>query len=407
MIAQSPSLDITMSIGEKDDKDNETVSSTNECNQTSIRSNFSELNLEQTDTMDYSNCATSPSKATYLSSIPGTIYYNGLDSVSQPHIENARKVSDAEFFGESEPIPRKIHSAPHQCNSINSLSSSVPRMQWSPPQPLSGIGNSGNSSSGNDHEEPSSPPRYTAKAYTSSPVQDDIVPAIPVEEESMDGFTDTVLKRGKNYCGRLKGQKTLLILSGLVIALAIAAVTFSFVYVAATSEGQSTIINCHPECYDNSRPTVICRCDCYTKKDDKYYTCGTQSFDDDADVIGDTSSVDDNLGKSDLDVHVELSYYNSEGSVDSSDIEPDDSNDPDMWTPYTTDDDTDDGDDPNDDSINNFECSTLCYSKNIHRDWNPTECNPHCYQHISQYTRRYDLWIQWYMHDGDTAHPPS
>jgi len=77
-----------MSIGDREE--NESVSSFNGLN---ALTSLCEINLEQADTMDYSNCATSPSKVTYVSSIPGTIYYNGLDSVTQPHIENARVVT--------------------------------------------------------------------------------------------------------------------------------------------------------------------------------------------------------------------------------------------------------------------------------------------------------------------------
>jgi len=385
MITQAPSLDITMSLGEKDDN---------------ILS-YSERNIEQNDTMDISNCATSPSKATYLSSVPGTIYYNGLDSVNQPHIENARKVTESHIFDESDAMPQKTRHTRHR---VDSHSSSVPRMQWTPPQPLSG----------NDPQVQSSTPQYTAKAYAPSAVANDILPAIPVEELSMDGFTDTVLKRGveKICCGKIKAYKALLILTAIVIVLAISAVIFSFVYVA-TSDADDTQEkerrrHCHPECYDPSQPTYICRCACYTSKDDRYYRCGSHSiesnytgqYDDQSDgnEIGNSGQGSLNVSSSDSN---ELDSYDNDDSFDGL---PGDGGNNSTWYTDDTDDDTDEfSGDLYDDSVRNADCADMCYRKNVHRDWNPSTCNPSCYETPSLYKRRHELWMEWFIHDDVTS----
>ena len=93
----------------------------------------SDLNSDQTDTIDNSNCATSPSKSTYISSIPETIFYNGPGSETQPQIQNARKVNDLEscqIFAKNYPVPHKTRPTPVR---ISSEQSSVPRMQRTPP----------------------------------------------------------------------------------------------------------------------------------------------------------------------------------------------------------------------------------------------------------------------------------
>jgi len=344
MILQSPSLDITMSIGDREE--NESVSSFNGLN---ALTSLCEINLEQADTMDYSNCATSPSKVTYVSSIPGTIYYNGLDSVTQPHIENARVVtSESQFFSENETSHQKIRPPRNQGNS--SVSSSVPRMQWTPPLPLSG----------NDQQTEPSRPKYTAKTYESSAMQDNIVPAIPIEDVPVNSFADTIMRRRamRICCGKIKAYKALLILTAIVIVLAISAVIFSFVYVSGSTKEDEIGRQCRPDCYDPSLPSLVCKCDCYTKKDEKFYTCRSNqtkpndyNFDDNYDFDGDddgSSEHDDNL--------------------------------------Y-------------DDSVQDHDCVGMCYRKNIHRDWNPMKCHPACYSSHAQYTIRHKLWMQWFIPD--------
>lgn len=237
----------------------------------------SNINIDQSDTIDNSNCATSPSKQTYLSSIPGTIYYNGRDSVTQPHIQNARKVSEldsaSQLFVDNPPPQQKIRPTPPQ---QNSESSSVPRMQWTPPQPLSGNSNS--------HQVKSSRPQYVAQPYNSSPMDKHAVPAIPVEELSMDGFTDTFVKHGveKLGCGKCKGYKVLLFLTAVIIVLAISAVVFSVVYVTGSGKEDKNESNtpkrCRYDCYNPLQPGLICRCECYTKANRRVVCLSTRQF---------------------------------------------------------------------------------------------------------------------------------
>jgi len=380
----------------------------------------SDLNFDQTDTIDNSNCATSPSKSTYVSSIPGTIYYNGPGSETQPQIQNARKVSDLEscqIFAKNDPVPHKTRPTPVR---IDSEQSSVPRMQWTPPQPLSG----------NGHPVRSSKPQY--QTYASSADQDHIIPAIPVEELSMDGFTDRPLKRGPGFCWMIKGYKMLLILTAIVIALAISAVILSILYVTGSDEqdnkgtqvGQTFKRDCHDECYNPFKPNVICRCSCYTNKDDKFYTCGPQT-DDFADVkqnssSHESSSNDSNSNDSnDQEIErvvdpIDATWYGGTPTDAplSDDILVDDDAVP--VPDDTTDDTNDDNNDNLGDDLVNFDaeyddlypsntstCPNLCFRKNIHRLWSPTFCPSECYGNDSKqrYNRNMMLYIQWSMGD--------
>jgi len=424
----SASLDITMSLGDFDptmslgDKEEiESFESSKEPNLLPSLSGSSgkqtdhlklmnlpsNINLDQSDTIDNSNCATSPSKQTYLSSIPGTIYYNGLDSVThQPHIQNARKVSEldsaSQLFVDNPPL-QKIRPTPHQ---QNSESSSVPRMQWTPPQPLTGNSNS--------HQVKSSRPQYVAQPYNSSAVNNHAVPAIPVEELSMDGFTDTFIKHGveKLGCGKCKGYKVLLILTAVIIVLAISAVIFSIVYVTGSKQVDTNETEkperCRYDCYNPLRPGLICRCECYTKEDDKYYTCSSKveyyypHNDDDGSEIGNQidNIVDDEIGN-------QIDNVDNNDDTGGNFVKTDD----DVSLVYSVNDDTftddDDADDfqiAYDDSVGQFPCSNLCYRKRIHRDWDPSTCNPSCYnQDTSQFSSRNELWLQWFVNDDDDA----
>jgi len=371
----------------------------------------SQINMGQADTMDNSNCATSPSKQTCFSSIPGTIYYNGLDSVTQPHIQNARKVSEldsaSQLFAENPP-PQKIRPTPQQNNSVGS---SVPRMQWTPPQPLAG----------NGHQVQPSRPQYAAQPYKSSAMHDNAVPAVPVEELSMDGFTDTVLKHEieKVCCGKVKGYKVLLILTAVVIFLAISAVVFSIVYVTGTGTGTGTDKenkdekkrpkHCRPDCYNPLRPRLICRCDCYTKEDDKYYTCSSQT--EYYYPLNNDDNHDDNNNELDNEFEDEpvKKIDNDDGTSINFDPNNDSSSNDDGETVgyFASDDDYYNEEDDfivtYDDSLyeNKNDCSTMCYRQQIHREWNPTECHPSCYNpdFPSEYESRYELWLQWFVTD--------
>lgn len=385
----------------------------------------SDLNFDQTDTIDNSNCATSPSKSTYLSSIPGTIYYNGLDSVAQPHIENARKVSDldaSQLYAMNDPALQKNRPSPVLVRG-NSEQSSVPRMQWTPPQPLSG----------NDHPVQSSTPRYTTKSYGAS-ANRNIVPAIPVEELSMDGFTDKPLKSVGGCFWDTKGYKMLLVLTAIVIALAISAVIFSILYVTDSGErDQSSTLGknkraCREACYDPFQPTYICECGCYSNKDDKYYTCGPQT--DDSAI--DPSSHNDDFADGKKNSNDQDSSDQDSGDQDSNDqeIERGDDGNPTWYNgggPLSDDvleddntagDDTGlDGDDDanyvdDDDSIVKYDdvydlppvstnCPKMCYRKNIHRDWNNDECHIECYGAAGRdkYNRNIVLYYDWLKPD--------
>jgi len=351
------------------------------------------------DTIDYSNCATSPSGRTLISSIPGTIYYNGLDSVTQPHIENARKVSESsKHVAENNGELQKTRPSAVR---VNSESSNVPQMQWTPPQPLSGNG-----------QVQSSKPQYAAHAYTSSTMQSNVVPAVPIEELSMDGFTDTVRKRGveKVDCGKMKGYKALICMTALIIVLSMSAVVFSIIYVRG-SDSHSTQIKyktkkedekpsgrrCHHECYDPFK-AHMCRCACYTPKDDKYYTCGSQTDGDPNDGDPDdgdqdNDNVDDDLIVDDNSTNVDdnLNWYSDDHDDDDSD---------DAYGDFY-------GPDPiYDNTIVLRSCPFICYRKYIHRNWDPTTCYPTCYDNVDQFEARWLLWMEWFKQDID-ANPET
>jgi len=389
MIVQSASLDITMSLD-----DTEEYGSLASSKEPDI---FSELDIEQSDTMDKSNSATYASKQTYLSSIPGTIYYNGLDSVTEPHIQNARKVSVdsvSQLFAENPP-PQKIRPIPQQNNLGNS---SVPQMQWTPPKPVSA----------NCQHTQSSKPKYDAQPYNSSVMDENIVPAIPVEELSVDGFTDTVLKRQvvKICCGnggkreKMKGQKALLMLSAVVIVLAIFAVAFSIAYAAGADKEDRNEVNipkyCHSDCYDPLRPGLICKCDCYTKEDDKYYTCSSQTEVYYPKSYNQTDNGVDNKGDNEVDNDDDVtSIFEGLNGTSS-----DDGNTSLFYSANDNDDDDHEDRTNNidyDDSFNDKDCGSMCYRQNIHRGWNPSDCNPSCYDNNNQYDQRYRLWMEWHI----------
>jgi len=417
----------------------------------------SHISIEPADTLDYSNCATSPSKSTvgYVSSIPGTIYYEGMDSVTRPHIENARVVSKAELFDDHH-TPQKVR--PTRNTSENS---SVPRMNWSPPQPLAGNHSETQSS------RPNPPPEYVAQPYTSSALQGHIVPAVPIEDITMDGLTDTVRKRDvdKSTCNKVKSYKSLLLLTALIVILAISAVVFSIIYVTAIdaedAEGRESEITaeagnkCHPDCYDSFQPKIVCECECYTKKDDKYYICGDRgylpdqnqteymynSISEDTDTSSESETgTDTNTGSDsetdsgiDTDTSSETGTDTNTGSddIDNSEIEIDNDDETDtslvfvddlfalgddtILTAYAGDDDDDYYDDDeivisyDDRVVDDIDktaspCAKMCYRRNIHRRWDPIHCHPDCYCNSKKcptkasskkFLRRYNIWKEW------------
>jgi len=400
----------------------------------------SHISIEPADTLDYSNCATSPSKSTmgYVSSIPGTIYYEGMNSVTRPHIENARVVSESELFVEDRPMPPKVRPA-----RISSDNSSVPRMNWSPPQPLAG----------NNNETQSSRPKYVARPYASSALQGNIIPAVPIEEITMDGLTDNGRSPGvdKSPCDKAKGYKSLLLLTALIVILAISAVVFSIIYVTAIdaddAEGREDEISteagneCHPDCYDPFQPKVVCGCECYTKKDNKYYTCGerfylpnsgqiedmynstSESADTDNDLDTDFDTDTDNTDTDNTDTDNTDTDKNTDTDIDMIDINIGTDTDTDtdtsivfeddyftdIKTAYAGDDDDvkidyDDvwTDDDNEINIMNnradSSCPKMCYRKNIHPRWNPEICHRDCYCNTDKcfgFKRRYFTWKEW------------
>jgi len=386
MIVQSASLDITMSLG--DIEDHGSIASSKDQNL------FSEFDIELCDTMDKTNCATYASKQTNMTSIPVTIYYDGLDSMmTEPRIQNARKVSvdsPSQLFADV-PAPQKIRPTPHQ-NNPDSLS--VPQMQWTPPQPVSA----------NNQQVQSSKPKYDAQLYDTSAMHENVVPAIPVEELSTDGFTDADRKRGsgKTFCVKVMGRKLVLILVGVVIVLATFAIAFSIAYTTGSDKEDKNKKDiptyCHSACYDPLRPGLICKCECYTKEDDKYYTCSSQTevyYPESYDKTVTTSQNDRGVDNDD-DNPNDISINNGGTSLIYSAIDDDD---------YEYDDFTSSSDINYDDSIDNKDCSSMCYRHNIHRDWSPNECNPSCYDEISQYDQRHKLWMQWHIDDAHTDAP--
>jgi len=319
-------------------------------------------------------------------------------------------------------------------------------MNWSPPQPLAG-NRSETQSSG-----PNPPPQYVAQPYTSSALQGHIVPAVPIEDITMDGLTDTVRKREvvKSTCNKVKSYKSLLLLTALIVILAISAVVFSIIYVTAidledAEGGEDEIIaeagnKCHPDCYDPFKAMIVCECECYTNKDNKYYICGerdrlpdqnqaeymynftSESADIDIDTDNSNDSetgTDTNTGSdSEIDIDIDTDISSETGTdtgtgsdsetdigdsefeihnddeTDTSVVFKDDliaSGDDFTLTAYAGDDDDDRSDDDDDividydDRLNSDEdeidspCAKMCYRRNIHRRWDPRTCHPDCY----------------------------